>query len=112
MAIAPMLTAVQHTGSQSDVMSGAFDGVISHILRDKRGGSRHGRLKRKNRLPCRWKEQYLDEETRMYSSKDFRATFGVPVGVYRLVHTNHTNTHRKHAHKTHRDIFMMYMTIF
>ena len=112
MAIAPMLTTVaekqrkQHTRSQSDVISGVFDGMISNILRDRREESRHGRPKWKNRLPYRWKERYLDKEIRMHSSKDFRATFGVLVGVFTLVYSH------SHAHKTHPDIFMMYMKIF
>ena len=53
------------------------------LRRDKRGGSRVGRRKRKDRIPCLWLQQYLDPESAIYTSKEFRDTFGVPKEVFR-----------------------------
>ena len=62
----------------------AFDRAIENISKDKRGGSRPGRVKRKPRLPCNWYKQYLDPETAVYSERDFRDTFGVTKLVFRF----------------------------
>ena len=60
-----------------------MDTIEIELRRDKRGGSSIGRLKRKARTPSRWIKDYLDPETSIYSSSDFRDTFGVSVDVFR-----------------------------
>jgi hypothetical protein len=60
-----------------------FEQVVQRVSVDKRGGSRLGRIKRKNRQTCRWTSEYLDPETRVYNEVDFRNTFGVPQEIFR-----------------------------
>ena len=58
-----------------------FDKVHSVIMKDKRGGSRVGRRKKKKRLECRWWDQYLSENA-VYDDKHFREAFGVSKSVF------------------------------
>ncbi len=55
--------------------------AISSIERDRRG-SRIGRIKRKLRNRCTWIDEYLSDKA-IYSSGDFRNTFGVTVPMFR-----------------------------
>lgn len=58
-----------------------LEDVKLELLRDKRSGSRPGRVKKRRRLPSQWYEQYLSDNA-IYSHTEFRARFGVPRAVF------------------------------
>jgi hypothetical protein len=77
--------AIFHQQSRVYEMAGEaiLDTAAMELRRDKRGGSRVGRCKRRARVPCRWPQLYLDPATCVYTPQDFRDTFGVSKEVFR-----------------------------
>ena len=59
--------------------------AIKHILKNKKGGSKPGRIKRLNRLPCLWLIQYFGDAP-VYPSSNFKDTFGVPKSIFFELH--------------------------
>ncbi len=60
------------------------DRRVARIRKDKRGGSVAGRMKRLDRLPCQWGQQYFGSPGRppVYSGRHFRDVFGIPIGLF------------------------------
>ncbi len=78
------LLVQQSLPRMASAVDSAVNSAIDAVVKDRRTGSRIGRMKAKLRPHCTWIRDYLSTEA-IFSNDDFRMTFGVSIAMFKYL---------------------------